>query len=203
MTFWEISGLRPYRSVGGLPNILLPLLAQPYAQIAIIFQSDEKYNNMKKLIIIPILFILAAAHAQSSVFGLQPAVSQRVYAGDSVQLFAILAGNGTVQGITWSQPAGQTITINPSTTLLASWPGGAVTSSSFWTNITTPGIYYFKAAGNINGTSGIVTDTLNLIASPAPRLVTSIALTIYGVPVIISASGLPAGAIKFNNGTVQ
>lgn len=161
---------------------------------------------MKKALLYIALILTDSAQAQTaSVFSFQPVSSQRIHAKDSAQLFAtLISSSAGTPTITWTQVTGPTVTITPTTNLIASWTNGAVITGSFWVSNLPTGQYIWKATGlSSAGTTGSVYDTLNVIATPAPRTVSTFVIPLPGQNITISASALPSGFIKFNDGTNQ
>lgn len=139
------------------------------------------------------------APVSTGYFAFQPITSQRIHAGDSVFVFATLITDNIADTITWTQLSGPVVTMKPSYVHY----GNAVGSSSFWLSGLQAGTYVFNATGQSLWTSGYITDTLTVVAAPAPRTVTSVTLSLGGISVTVPASGLSPAAIKFNDGSSQ
>lgn len=177
---------------------------------------------MKKIFLLISLFASVAASAQNAT----PSVTSmtffpfqvcRVHSSDSVQVQFILLSGNTVATISVTQTGGPTAKF---TVPQPTWSGNNA-AVAFWLQGLAPGAYTFTATGkDVAGNTTMVTQNLIVVADPvcpAPRTVTSITLplpvqtltilgqtvTIPAQTITIPASALPAGSIKFNDGSVQ
>lgn len=166
---------------------------------------------MKKLFLFALILSALQSFGQTDIFAFTPYSSSRYRSSDSIQVgFQVSTNNATSPAAITSivQTAGPAVkfTVNPS------WITGTTTNSDFWLQGLQPGTYSFTATGkSSSGTTGTQTKTFTVIADPvcpvcppipAPRVATSITLSIYGVPVTIP---LPANGvgIKYSDGSTQ
>lgn len=183
---------------------------------------------MKKLLLLAALFCSLGAMAQNTTpsatsMTFFPFQACRVHSSDSVQILFLLQSGNTVASITVTQTAGTSIKFTAPSPV---WSGNNA-SVAFWLQGLAPGNYTFTAVGkDVAGNSTTVSQNLMVVADPvcpvcatcpAQRSVASVSfplpaqtLTILGqtftIPaqtLIIPASALPAGSIKFSDGSQQ
>lgn len=169
---------------------------------------------MKKLFLLSALFVSLIATAQNTSPSLTsmtffPLLSARVHSSDSAQIAFILLSGNTVTSITVTQTAGPSVKFTVPT---PTWSGYNA-SVAFWLQGLAPGSYTFTAVGkDVAGNATTVTQNLTVVADPvcpacptcpAPRTVTSVTFPFLGQSITIPASALPAGSIKYSDGSTQ
>lgn len=117
-------------------------------------------------------------------------------------------GNGVSY---WRQISGPTVKLPKDTAI---WVTSIQAFDGFYLSGLTPGTYTLQDSV-VTKAGSIATQqvTFTVLAPPpacpvcptipAPRMVTSVSFTLFGQNVTIPASALPAGSIKFNDGTTQ
>lgn len=142
----------------------------------------------------------APAPVNTGFFAFIPTASQRIHAGDSVQVVATLVTDNQVDTINWIG------SITPVSSLFTRI--GSTAYSSFWLSGLTTGTYTFSAIGtSASGGIGSVTDTITVVPAvvcpvcPVPRTVTAILVSIFGTTFYV-----PTGQgtkISLSDGTTQ
>jgi hypothetical protein len=169
---------------------------------------------MKKLFLFAMILSALQSFGQTpDSYIFTPYTQERFRSSDSILVGFQLSTNSVATASITSviQSAGPTVKF----ALTPQWISGQTVNQTFWLQGLAPGTYSFTAtAKSGSGTTGTQTKTFTVIADPvcpvcptcppipAPRIATSITLSIYGVPVTIPLPAAGVG-IKYNDGSTQ
>jgi len=155
---------------------------------------------MKKILAFALLLLSIGAHAQLSYnFCLTPSASTST---DSVSMTATLLATDGYQSVTWAQVSGPTNVAL--TQVVNAWGNNMVQQSILTVHKLIPGTYVFSSTGtSVGGNTGTLKCTVTVYAPPAARMVLSLTIPLLGQTIIVPASAIPPGSIKYNDGTNQ